>query len=181
MAQLSARYAAALFELALENGNAALYREQAVLIRDALNSEECRSVIEHPRVSGAKKKEFLSSVFAGGISEDLLGFLYLAIDKNREGFILPGLNAFIARLDEFAGRTGATVVSADALSEAQLGALRELIGKKLGKEVDITYRVDPSLIGGFYIHADGYLLDRTIKKRLREMKVSLQRSTAHDS
>ena len=181
MAGLSARYASALFELALESGNAAAYRDQAVLIRDALSDEACRRVIEHPHVSAQQKKELVSRAFAGKISEDLLGFLHLAIDKNRERFILPGLRALIGRLDEHFGRAGATIVSASALSEEQIAALRELIGKKLGKELEISVQIDPSLIGGFYIYADGYLLDRTIKTRLKEMKVSLQRSTAHDS
>ena len=181
MAQLSARYAAALLELALESGNTAQYRQQAVLIRDALREEECRRVLEHPHITGAKKKEFIDSIFAGNINGDLLGFLYLVIAKNREAFLVPGLNSFIDRLDKLSGRTGATVVSAVELSEKQVSALAELIGKKLGKQVEVSVQVDPSLIGGFYVHADGYLLDYTIKKRLREMKLSLQRSTANDS
>jgi len=181
MAQLSARYAAALLELALESGNMELYREQAVLIRDALKSEECRRVLEHPHITGAKKREFIDSIFAGNINNDLLGFLYLVIAKNRESFLVPGLSAFIDRVDQLSGRTGATVVSAAELSEKQVAELAQLIGKKLGKQVEVSVQVDPSLIGGFYVYADGYLLDYTVKKRLREMKLSLQRSTANDS
>jgi F-type H+-transporting ATPase subunit delta len=176
MASLSARYASALFDLALESGETAGYRDEAAMIKDALSDEDCRRVLEHPHITGTKKKEFIDSIFAGRISKNLLGFLHLVIDKNRVAYLVPGLAAFIERLDQLSGRAGATVVSANELSEKQVLGLNELIGKKLGKKVEANVQVDPSVIGGFYVHADGYLLDYTIKKRLREMKVSLQRS-----
>ena len=181
MAQLSGRYAAALFGLALESGGLGNYREQAAFLRDTLKNEDCRRVIEHPHISGAGKKEFLSALFAGKVSDDLLGFLYLGIDKNREKFLVPGLGAFIARVDEFTGRVDATVVCAAPLDKSQILKLEKLLSKKLDKRVSVSVQVDPSVIGGMCIRADGYFLDMTVKKRLSDMKASLQRSTADDS
>ena len=181
MAQLSGRYAAALFDLALESAKLAEYREQAAFLSDTLKNEECRRIIEHPHISGAGKKEFLGALFAGKVSDDLLGFLYLGIDKNREKFLVPGLNAFIARVDEFTGRVDATVVCAAPLDKSQILEMEKLLSKKLQKRVNVCVQVDTSVIGGFCVRADGYFLDMTVKKRLSDIKASLQRSTAHDS
>ena len=180
MAQLSGRYAAALFDLALESGALASYREQAAFLSDTLQNDDCRRVIEHPHISGAGKKEFLSALFAGKVSDDLLGFLYLGVDKSREKFLVPGLRAFIARADEFTGRVDATALCAAPLDENQILALEKLLSQKLQKRVIVSVRVDPSVLGGVCIQADGYFLDMTVKKRLSDMKASLQRSTADD-
>ena len=181
MAQLSARYAAALFDIAMESGVPEEYRDQAVFLRDTLSGKECLRMTLHPQISAAQKHEFLESVFKGNIHDDLLGFLYMAIAKNRESFIVPGLSAFIKRMDEHFGRVKANVVSAHPLSESQISALREMLSKKLNKHVEISAKVDPALIGGLTIHMDGYYIDRTIKKRLDDMKISLKRGTVNDS
>ena len=181
MAQLGARYAAALFELATESGSPELFRDQAILLRDSLSDTECRRLIEHPLISATRKTEFLDSVFKGNIHIDLLSFLHIAIFKNREEFIVPGLALFIKRMDEHFGNVQANITSASALSGSQIAALRTMLSRKLGKQVEVTVRVDPSLIGGFSVHADGYFIDRTIKKRLSDMKLSLKRGAISDS
>ena len=181
MAQLSTRYATALFELALESGTSELFFTQATTLRDALLDDECRRLIEHPLTPVTCKLEFLDSVFKGKIHTDLLGFLHMAILKNREEYIVPGLSLFIKRMDEHFGKVQANVVAATALNENQITALRSMLSKKLSKQVDVPVRVDPSLIGGFSVHADGYFIDRTIKKRLDDMKLSLKRGAVSDS
>jgi len=181
MAQLSARYAAALFELAMESGMPGEYREQAVFLQKALSDDECRRIIEHPQIPASGKSAFFENAFKGNIHDDLLGFLHMAVAKNRESFIIPGLAAFIKKMDEHFGRMKAYVVSATELREEQVRAISLMISKKLGKQVEISARVNPALIGGFYIHMDGYYIDRTIRKKLSDMKISLKRGTVHDS
>ena len=181
MAQLSARYATALFDLAMESRVPGEYLEQAVFLRDTLSGEECLRIIEHPQIPAAQKIAFLENAFKGNIHDDLLGFLHMAISKNRESFIVPGLNLFIHRMDEYFGKVKANVASATALHEDQVAALRAMLSKKLGKQVEISVQVDPALIGGFSIHTDGYFIDRTIKKRLNDLKISLKRGTLNDS
>ena len=174
MAALAVRYGAALTELALESGNAAAYREQAVIILEALEDEDCRKIIEYPKLSSAKKKEFVDTVFAQHISKDMLGFLYLVIDKNREAYLAEGLENLIARLDEIAGAVKATAVCARQPTESQLAAINELARKKLGEKTELTVEVDPALIGGFYIQTSSHLFDFTVRKQLSQMKAELE-------
>ena len=50
-----------------------------------------------------------------------------------------------------------------------------LLKRKFNTEVEINAVVDPSLIGGFYIVADGYFFDNSVRTSLREMKKNLKR------
>jgi F-type H+-transporting ATPase subunit delta len=173
VAQLSNRYAAALFELSLERGSLNENLDQAVFLRDTLQEKDTRQIITHPRISGAEKLAFLNGAFSGQLSQDLMGFLHLAIAKNREDFIAPILSEFIEMGNNHIRKTTALVISAVPLKAEQISALAALLARKLNKQVDIQQKVDPSVIGGLYIRADGYFIDRTIKNRLHEMKLAM--------
>ena len=185
MADLSKRYATALFEISSESGMLAQYLEQATFLRDALQEEECKAFITHPRVTGAEKSAFFNRVFAEHIHGDLLGFLHLAIAKNREAFLLPALNALVEMIRTHHNQTTARVVSAVPLTDAQLAAMAALLTRKLNKRVDIQVIVDPAVIGGVSIQADGFFADRTVRNLLRNMKEEMntlvKRRAAHDT
>jgi len=174
MAKLSAIYASTLFDLALEGNAADKYMKQAVLMRDALQNEECIRVLLHPHISAAEKRELFGSAFAGRIHENLLGFLYLVIDKNREAFLLPALSALITMIERHQGKVRARVLSATALAKKQVTALKEMLSGKLNKKIEMSQKVDPSVIGGPYIYVDGYYIDRTIKKQLHDLTVHMK-------
>ena len=68
------------------------------------------------------------------------------------------------------GRVVAHVVSAVALKESQISALHDVLSRKLGKQVEVSPGVAPSLIGGLLIYVDGRMIDRTVKKQLGDIK-----------
>jgi len=72
----------------------------------------------------------------------------------------------------------AHVVSASDLTEEQISALQTVLEKKTGKGVRLSVKIDPSLICGLYINVDGYAIDSTVKKQLRDMKSTLKKGGA---
>jgi len=169
MEDLSVVYAKALFELAIERKAVDEYLDQAVLVCDALQGEECRRFLMHPHIPASEKCEFLRKAFSGNISEDMMGLLFLAVDKNREAWILPALTAFIGIISRYNKRVTARVTSATSLNDNQVLALVEMLSKKLGKQVEVSLNVEPGVIGGPYIDVDGHYVDSTIKKRLHDL------------
>ncbi|NLV86101.1 MAG: ATP synthase F1 subunit delta [Clostridiales bacterium] len=178
MAQLKDRYASALFDLSMESGRPEKHMEQALLVQRALEVDGCEEFLAHPHITNEEKYEFLQKLFAGKISDDLMGFLYLAVDKSREQTIAPALASFIDMLSLHSGKVTASVVSATALSQKQLSDIGKLLSQKLDKQVEIEAQVDPALIGGFYIHVEGRLIDRTVRTQLNNMKDRLKRGGA---
>jgi len=173
MAQLSNRYAAALFELSLERGLLNDYVEQAMLLRDMLSGDQCQQIITHPRINAKQKKSFFSAAFSGHVNDDFLGFLNLAVEKNREMFIVPVLTEFIEMGNKHNRKATAFVVTAVPLKDKQASALAALLSKKLEKQVEIKQKVNPDIIGGLYVQVDGFYIDRTVKARLRDIKNNL--------
>jgi len=174
VARVSNRYATALFELSMERGLLSEYLEQAVFLREALQDPDCQRVITHPKITMDEKRGFFDKAFAGNIYPDLMGFLCLTVAKNREQFIVPTLAAFIEMGRDHFRKTTAFVVSAVPLREDQVSVIAAKLSRKLDKQVDVSVKVDPSIIGGLYIQADGYFIDCTIKNRLHDIKVNLR-------
>lgn len=173
MAQLSSRYAAALFELCMERGMLNEYLEQAVFLCDTLREPECQKIITHPKITVVQKRAFFKEAFEGKIHEDIIGFLTLTVEKNREKYIIPALSAFIDLANNELRRTKAEVVSAVPLKPEQVSAIASMLSRKLNKQVEVIVKVDTSIIGGLFIQVDGYYFDRTIKNRLGDIKNNL--------
>ncbi|MCL2223706.1 MAG: ATP synthase F1 subunit delta [Defluviitaleaceae bacterium] len=174
MADLGIRYATALFGISQESGLLNDYLEQAQLVRDNIESEDAQRILTHPRIASEEKFAFLQKAFEEHIHQDLLGFMRLVISKNREAYLLSALNKLVDMIREHNRQTTARVVSAVPLTDEQAAQITALLEKKLNKQVDVTVLVDPSVIAGISIHVDGYFLDRTVRKMLKDMKENLK-------
>ena len=174
MERLSALYASALYKIALEKNAVDDFLAQAEFLRDVLKEPDCHRVLVHPQISANEKREFFKKTVGEHIHEDFLGFLYLVVDKNREAFLIPALEALISIIKRHNKIVTAKVMSAAAYDNEQAEELRAMLSKKLGKHVELSMKVDPALIGGPYIFVDGYYIDWTVKKRLRDLTVSMK-------
>ncbi|GAA0491101.1 F0F1 ATP synthase subunit delta [Alkalibacterium sp. s-m-22] len=182
MAKLRERYAQALYDLSIENDNIKKTLREATLVNNALNEEEVQFFLLHPHVSDSEKHQLFESTFSEHIESFLLNFLHLMIDKNREGLIIPTLTELITRIKRQLNQTEATVVSAKELTEKQVEAIRELLTKKTQMDIEFHLKVDPDVIGGFYILIDGFVFDGTVRTQLIKMKEKLKREgVAHVS
>jgi len=184
MAELSAVYASALFDMFMENMDKEAeskaageyvnnYMEHAVFMRDLLKDTECHKILVHPHISAVKKREFFESALSGQVISDFTGLLYLAITKNRGAFLVPAFNELIKLIEKYQRKARAKVISATELSDEQISSLTAMLSRKLDKTVEVTPTVDPTVIGGIYIYVDGFFIDRTVKTLLRDMKSSI--------
>jgi len=174
MERLSILYASALFDLALQKNAVDEFLGQALLLRDALKDQECKRLLEHPQISAAEKRDFFNKSFEGQINEDMLGFLYLAVDKNRIKYLFPALDMLISNIERRNRIVTAKVYSAAPFDETQAKALSKMLSDKLDKQCELDLKIDSTVIGGPYIYVDGYYIDWTVKKRLNDLTLSLK-------
>jgi F-type H+-transporting ATPase subunit delta len=181
MADLGKRYATALFDISAEQGMLEQFLAQALFLREALQEEECKVFILHPRVTGAEKVDFFNRIFTEHIHADFMGFLHLTVTKNREAFLIPALNQLVDMIQAHHNKTTAKVKSAVALSDIQLTSMTALLTRKLGKQVDIQVIVDPAVVGGLSIQVDGFYVDRTLRFLLRNMKDEMKQTVKKEN
>lgn len=124
-------------------------------------------------VPGATKSRVVAKLLAGKASEqavEILTHLVATPRGRRIGDLVGETNAIVA--DE-AGRSVATVETAAALSEQQLGRIRESLTRRAGRTVSIEQIIDPGLVGGVRIRLGDEVIDGTVSRRLSELRLAL--------
>jgi len=174
MERLSVIYASALFDIALQQNAVDVFLQQATFLHDSLSDDEFMQVLVHPQIAASEKQQIFRDAFEGKIHEDLLGFLFLVTDKNREAYLIGALDSLIGMIKRHNKIVTAKVLSAAPYENEQAEKLRDTISKGLDKQVELDLNVDSSLIGGPYIFVDGYYIDWTVKKKLQDLKVNLK-------
>jgi len=174
MERLSVIYASALFDIALQQDAVDEFLRQSTFLLEYLDDEDFYHILIHPQIAAAEKHEIFKKAFAEQINEDLLGFLYLVADKNREAYLIPALKALVDLFKRHNKIVTAKVLSAAPYDDKQAESLREILSSKLDKHVELDLKVDPTLIGGPYIYVDGYYIDWTVKKRLHDLTIHMK-------
>jgi len=176
-AAIARRYARALFGLGEERGDPATLLAEVEAITDTvLESPELRRVLLtpiHPRRERRGVVRELALVL--GVSDEVRACVMLLVDENRTA-LLPDVRETLKELvEQAAGRVEAQISSARPLDAGQLEGLRQALARRIGAEVSIESRVDPSLIGGVVARVGGLLLDGSIRSQLDRLGERLRK------
>ena len=175
-ASLAGRYAAALFELASENGTVTAVENDLETLRSALGeSEDLAAVTTNPQLSRDQQGMALASVAKHlGLSELTTNFLGV-LASNRRLSALPGMiAAFKTIAAAQRGEVTATVTSAHPLSAAQLSALKDKLTAREGRTVMLSADVDPDLLGGLVVTIGSQRIDASIRTRLNSLSQAMK-------
>jgi F-type H+-transporting ATPase subunit delta len=178
-AAVARRYAKALWALAKDESRLdAVAQELTVFDRVLADEPELRNVLLLPWAKAATKRAIVLGVAERlQLSPLARNFLALVAQRRRLALLADIRAAYDALVDEAAGRVRARVRSAAPLSEDDRAALRDRLGRRLGKTVLLDTVVDPALIGGFVAEVDSRLLDMSVKGQL----VALSERITRDS
>ena len=164
-------YAGALLAVAMEKGEADLYRDQLVAISTTVEGDaQIQVFLESPKIRRSDKKAALEKALSGQVSVAVHNLIQILIDRGRQGLIEDIAHAYQDRMDVLAGRVNATITSATKLSSAIRKALVGAIAKKLDKEIVSTEQVDPDLLAGLTIQVGDLVVDGSLRTQLRKVR-----------
>ncbi len=176
MAKLvSKTYGEALFELVLEKGTMDEALEELNGLLGVLKEHgELDQLLTHPKISKEEKISVMEQVFKGRISDDVLGFLLILIEKDRYTELPAVAEYFISQVREYKNIGTAQVTSAFPVTEEQ----KKQIEEKLLSTTDYTafemeYQTDPSLIGGVIIRIGDRVVDGSVRNKLAKLAQSV--------
>lgn len=174
------RYAKALHALAREQGPPeAVGRELEQFGRLVSAETQLRHALHWPWIRAAAKRAVVDEVADRlGLSPLARHFLGLLVSRRRLDLLPEILAAYRALVDEAAGRLRARVLSAMPLSDAQRAALRERLGRRLGRTVLLETEVAPALLAGFVVEVGSRLWDASLLGQLRQVR---ERMTTTDA
>ena len=170
MEEIARVYARALFEVAKERGTLDAVREQLGQFASALEEHRDLAVFFFsPYFSTEEKKDGLRRA-VDGADPTILNFLETLLERHRMPVVFR-IRAEYERLwKEENALLPVEVTSAVELDEATVRTIGERIGTQTGRRVELTSKVDPSIIGGIVVRVGNAILDASIKHRLDQLR-----------
>ncbi len=174
MDSVASRYAIALLSVAREENKVREYVDEIEQIISLFNqNQELKVLLKNYGLSIEEKKDILTQCFQNKISDYILNLFYVLIDNKRGGYILDVCQEFVRiGLLELHIKRG-IVYTTIPLSKEQLLAMSKKVSEILKAQVTLINQIDLSILGGFKIQVEDYILDDSMKNRLEKLKETI--------
>ncbi|HUA11150.1 MAG TPA: ATP synthase F1 subunit delta [Solirubrobacteraceae bacterium] len=173
MEELARVYARSLFEAGRDKGRLDVLREQLAQFADALEqSRELAVFFFSPYFSSVEKTSALGGLLDGA-DELFLNFLGLLIENHRMPVIFRIRHEFDRLWDEENRTLPVQITSAIALDDSTTATLGRTIGERAQRNVTLSVRVDPEILGGVIIRVGNSILDASIRNRLERLRTQV--------
>jgi F-type H+-transporting ATPase subunit delta len=175
-ASLAGRYATALFGLARdENQIDAVTRSLDTLEAAITESADFRALTTSPLVGRAEAGKAIRALTPTlGIDPTTAKFIGVLADNGR----LSELKSVIKAVRQLAAghrnETTAEITSAFPLDDKQVAALKGNLKTRIGRDVAIDAKVDPSLLGGLVVRLGSQMIDASIKTKLNNLALAMK-------
>ena len=176
MEEIAQVYARSLFNVASEQDNVEVVREQLGQLADALDeNQDLRLFCFSPYFSSEEKKRGLQAAISD-VDPAVERFLMLLVENERLPLIGRIRREYDRLCDQAEDLLAVTVTSAVALDPGVISRLVEQISEQTGSRVELTEEVDPSIVGGVVLRVGNSILDASIRNRLENLRTEVARA-----
>ena len=167
-------YGGSLYDLAAEENLTDAIMSQLVDVKQLFRENpDYLKLLSEPAIKKDERLDLIEKAFGASAERYLVSFLKLLCERNL-------LNEFEGCCDTFRKRynadhniADAVVISAVALTNQQLEALKVKLSAVSGKKVALEQRIDKSVLAGIKVELEGKQLDGTVAGRLTGMSRQL--------
>jgi len=168
---LARPYARAAFAIASEHGRLRPWSSLLGFAASVAADPQAKALLGHPGMSQQSLIELLLP--AGEVDPNFQQFLAV-LAENRRLPVLPDIAALFEQLRFESERVvKVEVTSATELSPAELDQLSSALRKRFDRDVSMSHRVDPGLIGGAIIDAGDVVIDGSLRNKLARLQSAL--------
>ena len=168
---LAGRYATALFELARDERQLeAVGASLATMRRGLADSEDLRELTTSPLIGREDAQKAITAAAAAMRIDPITSNFLGVLAQNRRLSRLPQIiRAFNLLAAAHRGETTAEVTSAHPLDDDQVGALRNNLKSRIGRDVSVDLTVDPAILGGLVVKIGSQMIDGSIRTKLNTL------------
>jgi F-type H+-transporting ATPase subunit delta len=173
---MAGRYAVALFDLAREANTIDAVKGELDRF-DALIAEspDLGRLVRSPIFSAEEQQRALSAVLEragiGGLTEK---FLKLVTSNRRLFAVRDMIKAFRELVADHKGEATAEVTVAEALKDEHVAALKSALKAVSGKDIDLSIKIDPAIIGGLVVKLGSRMVDSSLRTKLNAIRHAMK-------
>ncbi|CAK0751060.1 ATP synthase subunit delta [Gammaproteobacteria bacterium] len=167
-------YARAVFEQAQREDALESWSEMLTLAAHVVEDPVISGLLDNPLIGRDQIAGMIFGVVGEHFSEQGRNLIRV-LAMNDRIVVLPEIAAlFDAQKSEVENKLEAEVVSAYPMNDTQEQILTQALGKRFGRTVKITTRVDQNLIGGVIVRAGDVVIDGSLRAGLAQMASELR-------
>ncbi|MDO8750477.1 MAG: F0F1 ATP synthase subunit delta [Dehalococcoidia bacterium] len=166
------RYALAAFQIARESGQLESWAKDLGAAQQALQNPALRAYLELPKIRIEHKIETLRTALAG-VNPLALNLMSLLTSRASVGLLPRIVDEYQRLMDAHLNRERAEVATAIPLEQEQSNRFTQQLRQFLGKDVILTSRVDPEVLGGLVARVGDRIIDGSARGRLMALRKSL--------
>ena len=172
--QLANKYARAIFEIAQDDKKLDAYdKELSKVAEEIFAIPKAVKFFKNPLVPQKAKKDLLTKACKKEVSDTVMNFLLLLVDKSRIGIFSEIYEIFTGLKNKAQGVLIADVTSAFSLTKQQENQLTKKLTTLTGKKIRVRKHEDKSILGGLIVTIGDKRIDGSAAERLRRLKGTL--------
>ena len=141
------------------------------------SSDEVRNILWSTTFELKERKSITADISAkrgyDGLSTN---FLNLVIELDKFKPLIKSEQIFIQKLMKASGRIRAEVTTAKEPAESEIARIKSALTKVIGRDIEVTTKVDPAIIGGVITKVEDRVYDGSIKTQLERIRGVLLQS-----
>ncbi len=170
------RYAKALFDLAIEDGDLyEIWKDLDSLDKLLDQSNDLVKVLASPSLD-SDRNALLIALFKDQTTKLTFEFVQFLEEKSRINILQECCRAFDDLYYDHQGIVKVKIISAVPLDSSQLDATERALKAKLGKEIESDISIDPLLLGGFKLVIKDKVIDYSLRSNLNRIKHNIVHS-----
>jgi len=173
------RYARALLDVAQkEQADLSTVDSQLEALASLFEQNEgLRKALLNPAVPVPRKRAAMAEIIAkSGVLPIVGRTLVLLAERDRLVLVPDVAEAFRQRLLDLRNIVRAEVTTADPLPAERVKAIQDSLAAATGRTVDITTKIDPSIIGGMIARVGSTVFDASVTSHLQRIRQRLDAS-----
>ena len=169
------RYSRALYEIGKEANELEKIENDIKNFQSLHNASlELKNFIENPTHTIETQNKILILLSEKlSFSKNLKNFILLLIKKRRIFFVTKIVDSFLKICSKKRGEIKAFLISSKKLSLAELENISKELSSSMGSIIKFDYKVDPDLIGGLKLQLGSFMIDTSIKNKLRNYELQM--------
>lgn len=174
MTQFAREYGEGLYALAREEQIERVLLEQLLALYACFKEQPAfMQLLSNASLPKQERLEVLDKSLRGNIHSYILNFLKLLCEKTALHELKGCIDVYRELYNKDMGVLDACVVSGKPLSEERKAKLTLSLEKKTGKRIQLTNRIDPSLLDGILLEMEGQQYDGSLKQRLAGLRQAI--------
>jgi len=176
--EASERYSRALFEVANEGNELDKIENDIKNFQTIFNSSsDLKNFIHNPTQSKNTQNDVINLLSKKlDFSKNLNNFLLLLVEKRRIFFVKKITENFLRLCSKKRGEIKASLISSKKLSQNELDSISKDLSDSMGSVIKFDYKLDEELIGGLKLQLGSFMIDTSIKNKLKKFEQAMLES-----